>query len=478
MKNNSATIYRLVLVLGDFTALIAAFTVAYIIRVKIDERPLLAQIPAETYIYAITFVLPLWILVLGAIGLYSREILENRFAEFGRLILGSFLGILVLIGYDFVIEDTIFPARLVPVYGLILSFGFLLLFRSLVRFFRRLLFSYGIGISNLLIVGDGSSTDAVYNQFVNTSHSGYRIVGIVGKSAKQVKVPVYDSLELANRSLSKQRKTLHSIIQTKLYKDDEKNSSVLSYAQARHIEYRFIPGNSELYSGNIEVDLVREIPMVTVHQTALIGWGRVIKRLFDLVFGGILCLVALPFMLVIIIIMKLFNPHESVFFKQTRLTQFDRPFTVYKFRSQKSRFDGTTPEQAFRMQGKPDLAKKYREQGDYIANDPRMLRLGSVLRATSLDELPQFFNVLRGQISLVGPRALVPDELSSYKQKHHILSVKSGLTGLAQVSGRRDIDFEERRKLDVYYVQNWSFWMDIVILLRTLRVVLGGSGAK
>ncbi len=478
MKNNSAIIYRLVLVLGDFAALIAAFTVAYIIRVKIDERPLLAQIPAETYITAIAIVLPFWILVLGAIGLYSREILENRFAEFGRLILGSFLGILGLIGYDFVVEDTIFPARLVPVYGLILSFSFLLLFRSLVRFFRRLLFSYGVGISNLLIVGDGPSTEAVYRQFVNTSHSGFRIVGIVGKSQNLGNVTFYDSLELANRSLQKQRKTLHSIIQTKLYKDDDKNSAVLSYAQARHIEYRFIPGSSELYSGNIEVDLVREIPMVTVHQTALFGWGRIIKRAFDLLLGSMLFIITIPLVLIIIVVMKIFNPRETVFFKQIRLTQFDKPFSVYKFRSQKSQFDGTTPEEAFRMMGKAELAKKYRDQGDFISSDPRMLRLGSALRATSLDELPQLLNVLRGQISLVGPRALVPAELSSYKQKHHILSVKSGLTGLAQVSGRRDIDFEERRKLDVYYVQNWSFWMDIVILLRTLRAVLGGSGAK
>ena len=125
--------------------------------------------------------------------------------------------------------------------------------------------------------------------------------------------------------------------------------------------------------------------------------------------------------------------------------------------------------------GKTELIKKYRENGDKLINDPRYGWFGNLLRRTSLDELPQLINVVKGDISLVGPRALVPQELSAYEKKHAILSVKSGLTGLAQVSGRRDISFDERRKLDVYYVQNWSFWLDIVILLKTIRVVLNGG---
>jgi exopolysaccharide biosynthesis polyprenyl glycosylphosphotransferase len=479
MRNNSAIIYRLTLVLGDFLALAAAFTAAYILRVKLDDRSLIEQIPAETYIYGILVVLPLWIVVHGSIGLYSRNIQENRFGEFGRLILGSFLGILVVIGYDFVTASNVFPARLVPVYGVVLSFGFLVLFRSLVRLFRRALFSYGVGIANLLIVGDAPSARSVVAQFADTKHSGYRIIGVVGTD-KQLfgRIPVYESLELAHKAFTRSKKPIHSIIQTKIYKDDEKNSSVLSYAQIRHIEYRFIPGNSELYTGNIEVELFREIPMVTVHQTALVGWGRVVKRLFDITVGGLLFIIFSPLMLVSAFFIKLFNPRESLIFTQTRLTQFDRPFVVYKFRSQKSRFDGTTPEEAFRMIGEPRLAKAYREGGDHVPKDPRLLRLGRLIRAMSIDELPQLINVIRGDISLVGPRALIPEELEAYQQKHHILSVKSGLTGLAQVSGRREISFEERRKLDVYYVQNWSFWLDIVILIKTLRAVIGGVGAK
>src|SRR5581483_10782127 len=116
----------------------------------------------------------------------------------------------------------------------------------------------------------------------------------------------------------------------------------------------------------------------------------------------------------------------------------------------------------------------YREKGDYLEKDPRTTAFGRFLRKTSLDELPQLFNVIKGDLSLVGPRALIPGELELYAKKHTILSVKSGLTGLAQVSVRRNISFDERRKLDMYYVQNWSFWMDVVILFKTIRTVISG----
>jgi lipopolysaccharide/colanic/teichoic acid biosynthesis glycosyltransferase len=169
---------------------------------------------------------------------------------------------------------------------------------------------------------------------------------------------------------------------------------------------------------------------------------------------------------------------RSVFFRQVRLTRFDHQFKVYKFRSQYKKYDGTTPEEAFAMLGRPELAKTYRENGDFLEDDPRVTSFGRFLRRTSLDELPQLINVLKGDLSLVGPRALIPQELNLFKKKSAILAVKSGLTGLAQISGRRDISVAERRKLDLYYVQNWSLWLDITILIKTIRVVLQRSGAK
>lgn len=477
MNNNASIIYRVVLVVGDFLALVGAFSVAYVIRVKHDPRPLIQHIPAEQYLWAILLILPLWIIINGLIGLYSRTVFESRFSELGKLMIGSILGILAVVGYDFVINNKLFPARLVVVYAFVLALVFLVIFRTIARKVRSVLFSYEVGITNLLVVGGGKGVKSVFNQFSNTASTGYRIVGMVGEKLKGYEdIPVFSSLEEAKTKLRKYN--IHSIIQTSLFRDEEKNSEILSFAQKHHIEFRFLPANSELYTGNLEVELFREIPVVVVHQTALVGWGRVVKRIFDVILGLILFIITSPVMLIIAILLKLSSPREKILFSQTRLTQFNKPFRVYKFRSQHQKFDGTTPEEAFSILGRPDLAKEYRKNGDYLENDPRVSAFGRFLRVTSIDELPQLFNVIRGDISLVGPRALVPEELEKYQQRHHILSVKSGMTGLAQVSGRLNISFEERRRLDLYYVQNWSFWLDLVILLRTLRTVIGAKGAK
>ena len=137
-----------------------------------------------------------------------------------------------------------------------------------------------------------------------------------------------------------------------------------------------------------------------------------------------------------------------------------------------------TAEEAFIKMGKPELIKKYRKGGDYLKNDPRITKIGGFLRRTSIDELPQLFNILKGDISLIGPRALLPGELRDYGDRSLILTVRSGLTGFAQVSGRRNIPFEERRALDTYYVRNWSLMLDLSIFFKTILVVLKGEGAK
>jgi exopolysaccharide biosynthesis polyprenyl glycosylphosphotransferase len=473
MKNNASLAYSLLLIIGDFLAVTAAFIVAYILRVKVDERSLIVQIAALDYVRAVITVLPLWIVVHAFIGLYSQEVFEKRFSELGRLVVGSFMGILVVIGYDFVSDTELFPARLVPVYGLVLSLGFLVLFRTIVKIIRRVLFRYGIGISNVVIVGNTEASTNMAEAVRNTKNTGQKILCIVGRDVRGFKhYPDF------SKAVGQLRRPIHAIIQTELYGDQDKNNEILRYAHEHHASYRFVPGNTDLFVGNITVDLYAGLPVVAVHQTALIGWGRIVKRLFDLVVSVTLIIILSPVMLFIAVIAKLFDPKGSVFFRQMRLTRYNREFRVFKFRTQYSKYDGTTPEQAFEKMGKPELAKRYRTNGDFLDADPRVTRFGKFLRSTSLDELPQLFNVAKGDISLVGPRALIAQELNAYEKRHAILSVKSGMTGLAQISGRRDIDFDERRRLDIYYVQNWSFWNDITILLKTIRAILGGIGAR
>jgi exopolysaccharide biosynthesis polyprenyl glycosylphosphotransferase len=479
MKNNASVIYNFGLIIGDALAVTLAFSIAYILRVTVNHQPLSATVHAHSYVLIVVSLLPFWILIFGLLGLYNARFYDKRFSELGRLLIGCFVGILFVISYSYITDTVIFPARLVTLYGFGLAFFFVLTERTLVRGLRRKLFSYGFGINNVLLVGDTKTTQRLLDALGNTEVTGYKILGVVGgvkhKLRHHSSYRVYKSFADAISHLRSQ--PLHTIIQTELYAATENNDEILTYAQENHAAYRFVPGNSELFVGKIEVDLFHTIPVIAVHQTALIGWGRVVKRLADVFFGGLVLLVASPFMLLIAAAVK-FTDGGPVFFRQDRLSRFNTPVRVFKFRTHNRKYSGLEPEAAFRKMERPNLLKEYRENGDRLPRDPRVTAVGRFLRRASLDELPQLINVVRGDISLVGPRALVAYELEQSDQKNLILSVKSGMTGLAQISGVSDLSFAERRKLDLYYVQNWSFWGDVVILVKTFWVVLFHKGTR
>lgn len=472
MKNNISLVYNVYLIIGDLLALVAAIVCAYILRVRLHIRlnpQQLGIVHPGTYIEVFLTLLPFWILIFALLGLYNSSIYENRFKEAGRLLVGSFIGMLFVISWNFIAAKPIFPARLIPVYGFILGFIFLVAFRNIARFIRTELFTYNIGLTNVLLIGNAPVTKELVDWLSNSHKSGYNIIGIVGQKSLLGgrEVPTYRSFQ---QFLGENKETLHCIIQTELYSDENKNSELLSYAQENHVSYRFVPANSGLFVGNLEVELFRStLPVVTVHQTALFGWGRIVKRLFDFGVSSLLLIILSPFFLVIAIIIKL-SGGGSIFYRQTRLTRFNQQFRVFKFHTQYPKYDGPQ-EEVFAKMGRLDLLEEYRANGNYLPHDPRITPIGRFLRSTSLDELPQLLNVWRGELSLVGPRALIPSDLAAYKKRHTILSVKSGITGLAQVSGRNNIPVEERRSLDLYYVQNWSFWLDLIILIKTFGAV-------
>lgn len=475
MKNNASFLYSLFLVILDAVTLIAAFVAAYILRVSLGNKPIVQPVESQTYLTILLTLIPFWIIIFGLIGLYNRSVYEKRFQEMSRLFVGTVVGTLFIIGYAFFSNEPIFPAKLVPVYGFVFTFVLLVIVRNLARWLRRLLFAQNIGITNVLLVGNTDISYELMDSLREPKVSGYRIIGIVGGKAKG-RIRHFNTFQEAVSSLKK--RGIHSIMQTELFPKSSDNNEILSYAQNNHVAYRFVPGNAELFVGKIDVELFQSsIPMIAVHQTALVGWGRIGKRLFDLVVGFVLAILFLPFIIIIALVNFISDP-GPIFFRQKRVTRYNKVFKIYKFRTHKRKYNGLTPEQAFKKMGKPELAEQYREQGDQLDNDPRITAFGRFLRKTSLDELPQIFNVLRGDISLVGPRAIIPQELEYAQSKQNIVSVKSGVTGLAQVSGRRDISWDERRKLDLYYVQNWSFWLDIIILFKTVRVIFSGRGTN
>lgn len=478
MLGRNSQYYSLFLLLIDALVLITALTLAYILRVQFDNRPLLSEVTAIQYFSQLLTIIPFWLLTFGLLGLYKPSVYNRRLSEWGRIAAGSFIGILLILGWEFISNDVILPARLVALYALIASFVLIITEREFLRWLRSTLFRYGFGTSRVLLIGSGTALTDLALSLANTKKSGYEIVAIAGPKKlipSKLRVIHYPQVESALKFIDSNRIT--TIIQTDMYEDEGRNQAILSAAQTRHISYNFIPGQPEFYTGKNTVDVFLGYPMISVSQTPLIGWGAVTKVIFDTILSSILIILLSPVFLLIILLQKIFNPGPA-FYISKRLSQFSKPVRLIKFRSMGSKYGKKDAADEFREMGREDLAKEY-ETHRKVANDPRITRFGNFLRKTSLDELPQLFNVLRGDLSLVGPRPILPQEAKFSRSRTALLhSVKSGVTGLWQVSGRSNLSFDERIELELYYAQNWSFWLDIKILFKTVKVVLFGKGAQ
>ena len=460
--------------IGDAVALVLSFAMAYFVRTHVDPRPYTFESQLAEFVMTICFLVPIMLVILAALGLYKKSIFlgRSRLPERGRLVLAAVLSVAALIVYDFFKGENLFPVRIMAVTAMALSFVFLLAERIVVRFFIRLIFKNDYGTKRAVIIGNHKNTGYLADYISSTPERGYRLAGIVASKKyipKDLKTHQYSSLKDA---LRKARADV-------IFQTDEKSTEYV-YRQTvlRHLEYYFVPSETALSSHFGELELIGNTPAVMVMTTPLAGGYAFIKRAFDIVFSLVAIIVTAIPMLLIWGALKLSDFKHSPIYADERLTQYNRRFKCYKFRSMKPEYSGMPAEKAFVLMGKPELIKKYRKNGDYMKNDPRITRIGNFLRRTSLDELPQLFNILKGDISLIGPRALMPGELRDYGDRSLLLTVKSGLTGFAQVSGRRDISFEERRALDIYYVRNWSLMLDLSIFFKTIAVVLRGEGAK
>lgn len=474
MKKDPGLKFRISLIFGDIFAIISAFLFAYLFRIHIDQRPYFFEAEPGTFIGFILFSIPAWVIILSILGVYKKSVFMNRsrMPELSRLFAGSMIGTMALISYNYFTEGKIFPTRLVAVYALVLCFIMLVLVRGIIHLVHSYFVRRNHDTLRAVVIGNNMNTARLLDHFADFPEEGYTLSAVVankkyipiefqGKRFKSLK----EALKWSNADV---------IFQT----DDDQTEYVYSQAIKYHTFYYFVPSESTFSSHVGNLELIGDTPAISVRITPLIGGARFIKRAVDLIIGTLAFIIALIPMAIIWLIVKLSDIHSPVFYSEYRLSRYNQKVKIFKFRSMKPTYSGLSPEQAFTKMGKPELIKKYRDNGDFLPNDPRITSVGKILRATSLDELPQLFNVVRGDISLVGPRALVPGELRDYGDRSLLLSVKSGLTGLAQVSGRRDISFEERRALDLYYVQNWSLKLDFSILLRTIGVVFTGKGAK
>jgi exopolysaccharide biosynthesis polyprenyl glycosylphosphotransferase len=211
------------------------------------------------------------------------------------------------------------------------------------------------------------------------------------------------------------------------------------------------------------------VPLIGTRPAAIHGANLFVKRVMDLVIGGLISIVALPFMTIVAVAIKI-DSSGPVFFRQKRVGMREREFCIYKFRSM---HEGAEEEQVRLLEYNEATGPLFKMKGD-----PRMTRVGRFLRRTSMDELPQLFNVLRGDMSLVGPRPHIASEVAQYQDwQRQVLEAPPGMAGLSQVSGRSQLTFDEQCLLDIYYIENWSPALDIKILLRQIPKVLSGEGA-
>ena len=468
-KQRSSVTFTLLLIVGDILAILGAYSLAYIFRVKLSDDPVANFVAAEPYFLSLVSLMPFILLFLILAGTYH----VNHKATIGqviKIVIGALVAMLSLVTVDYFLNVALFPAKLVPVYGFVISLGLLAIVRIVLYVSRWLWWHKDSNLQSVIVVGgDYAARDLVAD--IKRRNSGYKLLGVVGD--QRFAFTTHKTFDQAIKQVGQP----DVILQVATKQQPAIDEDLLDFAHKHFIEFKFVPNDNNEVTNLIELELfMGEIPVMAVNQTTLIGWGRLFKRGFDLVSSFLALIILSPILVIIAIINKFIL--GKVLFHHTRITRGSQPFELYKFQTVRSDLNGLTPEEAFKKIGRPELIKPYRDGGDFLTDDPRYGKWSKFLRKTSLDELPQLFNVLRGDISLVGPRALIPQEINAYAEKHAILNVKSGITGLAQISGRRDLPWQQRRKLDVYYTQNWSFSLDMKILMSTVWQVLTGRGAE
>ncbi len=247
----------------------------------------------------------------------------------------------------------------------------------------------------------------------------------------------------------------------------------------RGVEFRIAPSLFNCLPRKTEIDQIGVLPMIRLFREPLSSGARIVKRTFDLIVAALTIAILLPVWVLIALLIK-FDSRGPVFYTQERVGMDGRLFLLYKFRTMQAGADSQLHREYQRafIAGRAEANVGNENKPAYkLTSDPRITRVGKLLRRTSLDEVPQLLNVLAGDMSLVGPRPPIPYEVEAYELWHRKrLDMKPGLTGLWQVSGRNRLPFEEMVRLDLFYIENWSLLLDLKIILRTGFVMIGGEG--
>ncbi len=449
----------------DFFMVVLAAISAYMIR-NVPEilalKPKLYTFPFSSYIKIVLIVVPFFIIVYALYGLYDIRATRKLWQEILKIFLATSVGLIIIIVTIFLKREW-FSSRFVILSAWILITLYVTSARYFVQLFQKwLLKKYNIGIHRLLLIGRNGKIGNISQLIKRNKNLGYRIIDqISSASIKKIKKIKYE-------------KGIDEIILCDSSITDEEQEKIIDYTAIHNIKFRYIP--TALQTSKFKIGVLEGEPIIEVLSTPLDGWGRILKRIFDIVVSSVGIIATLPVMFFIALAIKL-EDGGPIIYKNKRVGNKRKPFFVYKFRYMKWQYCITKENKNLdkALQIEKDLIKKQsvRKGPLYkIKNDPRKTKIGKFIEKYSLDELPQFFNVFLGSMSMVGPRPHQKREVAKYMEYHRrLLTIKPGVTGMAQVSGRSDLAFEQEYKLDVYYIENWSLWLDIQICFKTMKVL-------
>jgi len=467
----SDLIFTAILLPVDFLMLVLAGLAAYFLRTSqlISQwRPVLFNInlPFERYFELVLIVALFWIAIFALAGLYKIKRANKAVEEFFQIVIASSAALMAIIVYIFIKREW-FDSRFIILLSWFLAIIFVFFGRILIRKLQQYLVSqYDFGVQKLIIVGNDKVTENLIQEIKNSPNLGFRI---------KAQIPDLN-VSAIEEVIKNSGDEIDQILLGNIDFPIDKILELIDFCQEKRIDFKFVPNLFQTLTSNLEIETLGAVPIIELKRTALEGWGRIIKRLID-IFGAVFCLIIfMPLMIIIALIIKL-DSAGPVIYKNERVGPKGN-FKLFKFRTMYLEYctgeDYPYHQEASAYEDKLAQEQSLRKGPVFkIINDPRRTKFGRFLERTSLDELPQFFNVLKGEMSLVGPRPHMPKEVAQYKKHHQkVFNIKPGITGLAQISGRSDIDFDEEVKLDAYYIENWSLKLDLKILLKTPFVVL------
>ncbi len=450
-------IINVALVPIDYITVVLAAISAYYIRFSagvIQIRPANFELVFVEYFHIILQIALLAILVFSFSGFYAMR--PKKMAnELPRIISGVSTTVIFLILAIF-FQRELFSSRFIIITAWVLAIVYLLLVRIIIILTKNYFFKKGQGLSPVIIIGRATDTDIIRQAYEQNKTLGYKIVAQYD-SLHELKAP-------ADYKSFIKEKNIEYIIQTDSSMGKDEALDLLTFCQENHINLKYVANLFQAQSLNLELNSILGLPLIEIRGTPLDGWRRVYKRFFDFCLA-IFFLIVLSPLLFVIAVMVMFSSPGPILVQLKRVGQKGRLFKMYKFRSM--------VKDAHLL--KEDM-KTLNERNDgplfKMKNDPRVTSFGKFLRRTSLDELPQLFNVLKGEMSLVGPRPHEPEEVSQYQKGYRkLLTIKPGITGMAQVSGRSNLLFSEEAKLDIFYIENWSVLLDLIILLKTPKAL-------